>query len=154
MRRSLVCREFRLHDVAALAAELNRFHMLHSPVGPLSGDDDIGSRCEGEKNHNAPYGCRAVQYGSKPFPCAASSEIDANGDQRKAQAKEQRDGDKNNQADIGIAGVTPNLHRQHGQPGEAGSSDQRRPEQAQPMTGQEFKNRSVRLRANCLFIHI
>src|SRR4051795_10408429 len=40
--------EFRLHHVAALTAELNGFHVLHSLVGHLAADKDIdkGHCCE------------------------------------------------------------------------------------------------------------
>ena len=106
VRRVLVGGELGLHHVTALSAELDRLHVLYRPVCALCSNDDVDSARHGEENDklanvNAAVGGRRLQ----PLldACDASpGKEHPQSSQHQAEDEDNRDKNKNYNADVGI----------------------------------------------------
>ena len=113
--------EFRFHDVTTLPAELWCFHVLNRPVCPLCPNDDISGGSHREKNCEFPNVRAPVRTFQHPFRGRFNPpprKENPQGDQYKAEDENNRDNNKNNNADVRIVGVPSKFNGQNEQPGE------------------------------------
>ena len=102
-------RELGLHDVAALPAELDGFHVLHRTISQLASDDQVGHGHDREKHAGAtPRGFTVDRRAEAPaalrLPSAMPIGI------RISPAKNTTgDGDEHQQTDVGIADIPANV---------------------------------------------
>src|SRR5271165_2405106 len=119
MGRVLMGDEFRFHDVTALPAELWRFHVLNRAVGALCPDDDVCGGGHGEEDGELPdvdspvSGCKQILFGAED---ALPGKEHPERNQDESENEDNRDYKKDDDADVGIAGVSSKLSGQNEQP--------------------------------------
>jgi hypothetical protein len=114
--------EFGCHDMAALPAELDRLHVLDGSVGSLCADDDVDCRSHGEEDREFPKIGAPVLTDGESFLDSLPGEENTHGDQHQARYEDNWDDDKDENADVRIAGVSSNLGRQNEEPRKTGCS--------------------------------
>ncbi len=117
--------EFRLHDVTALPAELNRLHVLDGAITNLAPDENIGRGHHPEEDGDAPPDGLTIRKLGEPGCDAAFSH--PNADWNENQPEEEHDGnrDEDEQPDVGILHATAHVRREREEPGAAGERHQR-----------------------------
>ncbi len=152
--RVLMGGEFRFHDVATLSAELWRFHILNSAICALGPNHDVGGGGHRKENRKLPNVGSPVA-GSKQS-CSARTDAppgkeDPESDQHETQDEDNRDHKKDDDADVGIAGVPSKLGWQSKQPREASGGYQRDAQHADPMTGEQHEYRTFWIVVHSLY---
>ena len=112
--------------MARRAAELRRFHMFNSPVRQLSSDQDIKQGGYGQKPRKAPERGPAIE--GRPGEAPADPALDqVHADSNHGQASEESDrkDQEDDDPDVRIADVAPNLLWEHEQERKPGGRDQR-----------------------------
>src|SRR5262249_16825131 len=94
VRRVFVGSKLRLHHVAALTAELDCLHMLDSPIGSLGPDNQIRQRGKSNKKTQSSQSGLPVGFLRESFPYTAPAEVGSDRNQRQAETKDDRDGNK------------------------------------------------------------
>jgi hypothetical protein len=120
--------EFRFHDVTALPAELWRFHVLNSAVCALCPNEDVNGGGHGEENGEFPKVHAAVGTFQQSFLDRFNTpprKENSPSDQYQAEDENDRDKNKDNNADVRVAGMPAKLNRQNEEPREAGCGHQR-----------------------------
>jgi len=123
VRRVLVGDELWFHYVTALPAELGGFHMLDSTVGALGSNHDVDCSGRSEENRKLPKhrppvgGCQQRLLGAYN---ASPRQEDSERDQYEAEDENHWDDEKDNYADVWVAGVASKLDWQNEQPGKTG----------------------------------
>jgi hypothetical protein len=113
MGRVLMSGEFRFHHMTALPAELWRFHVLNRTVCALCANDDVSGGGHSEEDRKLPNVCSTVpgypqvMFGATDAPPGKEH---AKRDQDEAGNEDNRDQNKDNDADVGIAGVPSKLN--------------------------------------------
>jgi hypothetical protein len=112
--------KFGFHNMAALPAELDCLHMFHGPVGSLCADDDV--RCSGhvEEDRKFPKIGAPVLADWESFLDPPPGKENTQRDQQQPGYEDSWDGDKDENADVRIAGVSSNLGRQNEESRKAG----------------------------------
>jgi hypothetical protein len=141
-------REFGLHDVAALPAELNRFHMLHSPIAYLTADKQIRDRHYDEEHADPAPGSLPIGKRFKIRWPVAPGERDSNGDQGQPKEEKNWDCDEYQQTYVWIIDTPTDVNRKKKQPGAACQRDQRHAQHGDPVAGQQNEYALVRLIAH------
>src|SRR5260370_22152878 len=95
-------REFRLHDVTALAAELNGLHVLNGAITDLASDEDIGHGHHPEEDGDAPPDGLTIRNLGESGGDAALPHPYADGNENQADEEDDGNRDEDEEPDVGI----------------------------------------------------
>ena len=102
--------KLRLHYVAGLSAELDRFHILDRSVGKLGSDNQIEEGRHTQKNRQPAQCCSAVDHGGgKALLQPAFGEENPQGNQRQSCEEDDWNVNEDDQADVRIVDMPPDL---------------------------------------------
>lgn len=112
MRRIHVSREFGIHWVTGLPAELWCLHVLNRTVRELTSNDQVQDRRHPKKPGQALQCSPAIEVRSRnAFPYPAFSEVNAHWDEQKSSEEYRRQDQKDDDADVRIIHMAANLLR-------------------------------------------
>jgi hypothetical protein len=116
--------EFGLHDMAALSAELHRFHVLYRAVAYLASNQEIRHRHDYEEHANPAPGLLPIGEPGETDRPPPPRERDPDWNQCQPNEEKDRDGDEQEQTDVGIVDMPLGVNRQKKEPGAARQRDQ------------------------------
>lgn len=106
--------------MAALPAELDGLHVFDGPIGTLCADYDVDCSSYNEEDRESPKIGAPVLANGESFFDSPPSEKNTYGDQQQTSYEDNRDDDKDENADVRIAGMASNLEWQDKEPGKTG----------------------------------
>ena len=135
-----MCGKFRLHHMTGLSTKLDRFHVLDRAICALRADWDIDGRSHTKKNGQCSQVGLPVRYFLNSLLNALASDDNAGRYQNQARQEDDGDKDENKDANVRIVGVTLDLGRECEQPRETGCRYQGNAHPAHPVRSEQHED--------------
>ena len=117
MKRVLIGRILRLHAVTTRATKLGSFHVLDSSVSNLGPDDDVEHSDDANKPSDTTQSSLAIEARFRQsLAYLALTEEDSDGDQYQSSKKDEREDEKDDDANVGVIYMPADLQWQHEKP--------------------------------------
>jgi hypothetical protein len=122
--------------MATLSAELDCLHVLDGSIGSLCADDDVHRSSHSEEDRKSPKIYTPVLADRESFLDSPSGKENTHGDQQQTSYEDNWDDDKDENADVRIAGMASNLEWQDEEPGKTGRGYECDAQHANPICGE------------------